>query len=436
MSYRLIKYDSAAESQLVTLPLSKSMATRVLTVSFLSGSSVDIKELPDCDDCRNLESALSMLREVLDKQNRCTHKSPVRINIGAGAAPFRFFLALTAVTSGIMVEIETDEQLRRRPVAPLIDALRSLGADIEYCDREGYPPLLVNGRKLEGGAVEIDGSVSSQFVSALMMVAPVCRRGLVIKLIGGIAISLPYIEMTAQVMRCFGIDPIVDSDSIVIKSGEYKAPTAFAIEPDWSAASYFYERALLGAPFPVRLKALTQPRYSMQGDAMCCSLYKYLGVDTVWNSDGTVTLTGVTAKIKALRDAGVTVELDLGNVPDLVPSLAVSLCGAGLPFRFTGIAHLRHKECDRLYALAEELGKMGYLVEAGADSLSWKGRRCPVADNEPVEVYGDHRMAMAFAPIACVRSWVSINSPEVVGKSFADFWQQIEACGLNTTSES
>ncbi|MDE5796148.1 MAG: hypothetical protein K2H75_03490, partial [Muribaculaceae bacterium] len=290
MSYRLIKYNSASEPRLVTLPLSKSVAARVLTVSFLSGSSVNIKDLPDCDDCRNLEKALSMLRESLDKQSVDIPKTPVKINIGAGAAPFRFFLALVAVTSGAVVEIETDEQLKRRPVAPLINALRSLGADIEYRDEEGYPPLVVKGCNLDGGTVEIDGSISSQFVSALMMIAPMCRHGLVIKLIGGVAVSLPYIEMTAQVMRCFGVDPVISSDSIAVKSGDYKAPESFVIEPDWSAASYFYERALLGAPSPVHLKALTHPRHSMQGDAMCCALYKYLCVDTVWNTDGTVTL--------------------------------------------------------------------------------------------------------------------------------------------------
>ncbi len=433
MSFRLIKYTSDAQSETVVLPLSKSIAARVLTVNFLSKSPVHIDELPDCDDCRNLEAALSVLRDALDKR---LENKPIKINIGAGAAPFRFFLALTAVTPGAVVEIETNEQLKRRPVAPLVDALLSLGADIKYHDESGYPPLIVHGHQLDGGVVEIDGSVSSQFVSALMMIAPLCKQGLVIKFAGGVAVSLPYIEMTAQIMRQFGIDPIITSDSVTVKSGVYKAPADLTIEPDWSAASYFYERALLGAPSPVRLKALARPQHSVQGDAMCCALYKYLGVETVWNSDGTVLLTGDPAKIKALRDAGVKIELDLANVPDLVPSLAVALCGAKLPFRFTGIAHLRHKECDRLFALSEELGKMGYLVEASSDSLSWKGRRCPTADNEPVEVYGDHRMAMAFAPMACVVPWVSINSPEVVGKSFPDFWQQIESVGLNTIDRS
>lgn len=436
MSFRLIKYDADTESRIAVLPLSKSVGARVLTVNFLSGSPANIEELPDCDDCRNLDAALSVLRDTRDKRECSVGKTPVRINIGAGAAPFRFFLALTAVTPGAVVEIETDEQLKRRPVAPLVEALLSLGADIKYQDENGYPPLIVHGRQLDGGTVDIDGSVSSQFVSALMMIAPLCRQGLVIKLAGGVAVSLPYIEMTAQVMRRFGVSPVVNSDSITIAPGVYTAPADFAIEPDWSAASYFYERALLGAPSPVCLKALARPHHSLQGDAMCCALYKYLGVETVWNPDGTVMLAGDIAKIKALREAGVIVELDLGNVPDLVPSLAVALCGAKLPFRFTGIAHLRHKECDRLFALSEELGKMGYLVEASSDTLSWTGRRCPTTDNEPVEVYGDHRMAMAFAPMACVVPWVSINSPEVVGKSFPDFWQQMESVGLNTVVRS
>ena len=432
MSYRLIKYYDSADPQPVVLPLSKSVAARVITVNFLSESPAVIEELPDCDDCRNLEAALGALRESLEKCGDGSADKPVRINIGSGAAPFRFFLAMTAAIPGTVVEIETTDQLRWRPVAPLVAALRSIGADIEYRDEEGYPPLVVKGRRLEGGSVEVDGSVSSQFVSALMMIAPVCTRGLIINLAGGVAVSLPYIEMTAQIMRRFGVNPVLTSHSVTVEAAEYKAPAVFAVEPDWSAASYFYERALLGAPSPVYLKALAQPLHSMQGDSMCCALYRYLGVETEWKPDGTVVLTGDPVKTKALRDSGVTVELDLGNVPDLVPSLAVTLCGIRLPFRFTGISHLRHKECDRLFALSEELGKMGYMVETDADTLSWNGRLCPAADNEPVEVYGDHRMAMAFAPLACVIPWVNISSPEVVGKSFADFWQQIESVGLKT----
>lgn len=434
MSYRTLRYLRPDTPGVVELPLSKSIASRVLVINALCAVPAYVAEWPDSDDCLRLREATDTLREALSQRGE-GDTACLRVNLGSGAAPFRFFTALVSALPGVEVEIDVSPQLAVRPVAPLLEALRAIGADITCVGRDGYAPLLVRGRELRGGEVEAGAGVSSQFVSALMMIGPLCREGVSIKTGSG-AVSLPYIEMTAQVMRLYGVSPSIGEGCVRVAAGRYKAPARLAVEPDWSAASYAYGLALLTAPDPVRVRSLTQPLHSAQGDSACAAIYRLLGVEGGWDPDGSVTLRGDRSRIEALRRSGTVVELDMRGVPDLVPALAVSLCGAGVPFRFTGVGHLRHKECDRLAALSEELSRMGWMVESGPDSLRWSGRRCPVADSEPVRVYGDHRMAMAMSLLACRLPWVSVSDPEVVAKSFPGFWDQMESAGLVTTEIS
>lgn len=419
MSSLTLRYDPRKPVGTVTLPLSKSMAARVAVVGWLAGTAAAVREWPDCDDVRHLLEALDTLNG----------KGFVRVDIGSGAAPMRFFMAVAAATEGVEVELDCSEQLRRRPIVPLVEALRSLGADIAYTGVQGYAPLLIRGRRLKGGSVEVPASVSSQFASALMMIGPVCRDGVEVKFAGR-PVSLPYIEMTAQVMRMYGINPVIESGCIRVAPGRYTAPDDVTVEPDWSAASYFYARALLGQG-DIKIERLVAPLHSIQGDAVCEPLFRCLGVATEWLPDGGAVLHPDLAKTDALRRNAVEIDLDMGAAPDLVPALATALCGAGIPYRLHGIAHLNHKECNRIAALSEELARMGWLVEPGPASLQWRGRRCPAADNDPVLTYGDHRMAMAFAPLACRAPWITIAQPEVVAKSFPGFWQEMEKTGIS-----
>lgn len=416
-----IQFREKAQREPIDLPLSKSIAARTLVCEALGRREISdslislLPLLPDCRDTRDLYRALAAVADA--------GPDFVKVDCGEGAATLRFFVAVAAATERLTVEVDCAEGLRRRPLKTLLDALRTLGADIEG---EGCP-LRIRGRRLRGGALTLDSSVSSQYASALMMIAPTMEKPLRIRFTGGKVVSFPYLEMTARVMARYGIAVDLSDDGFTVAPGEYLPSRQVDIEPDWSAASFFYEYALIrGEGSWVRIRRLVEPSESCQGDAACGRLFSEAGIET--RLDGG----GATLFCRKMGDVAVGEPLcfDLGDTPDLVPSIAVGLCLAGIPFRLSGVGHLKYKECDRSEALRRGLSVLGYHIICGEDVMEWRGERCELDPDGVIDVYGDHRMAMAFAMAAVRTGSVRLSDPQVVGKSFPNFWHEIEKIGL------
>lgn len=415
---RYILYAPDKIDAAVRLPASKSISNRALVMNALAGSKVMPDNLSDCDDTRVILDALRRMPETID--------------IGAAGTAMRFMTAYLAVTPGCHTLTGT-ERMKHRPIRALVDALRYIGADIAYEGEEGYPPLRINGRRLEGGRLEIPGDISSQYISALLMVGPVLECGLELRLTGEI-ISRPYIDLTLCMMRGFGADAEwTDVDTISVRPVPY-GPRPFFIENDWSAASYWYETLVLArdGESEVRLDGLTDG--SRQGDSAVKYLFSMLGVRTVFKTRERGVPTTVT--LKRVEPVPPRLDYDFVNQPDMVQTFVVCCALAGVPFRFTGLASLKIKETDRVEALKTEMRKLGYVVrETAAGELSWDGERCQQADDLVINTYEDHRMAMAFAPAAMVFPGLKIDEPQVVSKSYPHFWDELRRAGFTITEE-
>ena len=398
----------------INLPASKSICNRALIIQALAGSTMLPANLSDCDDTRVMAAALRDMPEVID--------------IGAAGTAMRFLAAYLSVGTGTHTLTGT-ERMRQRPIGVLVDALRQLGAHIEYLGTEGFPPLRVTGRPLAGGALEVAGDVSSQYISALLMIGPMLRQGLTLKLTGDI-VSRPYIDLTLWTMTGFGAQvEWSDVDTISVAPVPYRA-TTYAVENDWSAASYWYEVvALLNKPEArVVLPGLSDG--SRQGGSVTRYIGSLMGVKTTFD-----TLADGSQQV-VLASHGCTLprlDYDFVNSPDLVQTFVVACAAKGIPFHFTGLASLKIKETDRIEALKRELRKLGVLLTDRHDSeLIWDGERC-APTMEPIDTYQDHRMAMAFAPAALTLGPVTINHPEVVSKSYPHYWDDLRRAGFKIT---
>lgn len=404
--------ESGGQSAPVTLPGSKSMAARALILNALSDSQARLIGVPHCEDTDALRRAL----EAVSEDKTCT------LNVGGAGTAMRFITALAAATPDVHILLTGSERMTKRPVGPLVDALIQAGANITYQRHDGFPPMLIKGTELKGGSVEIRADVSSQFISALMMIAPAVDGGLSVRRKGARTVSRPYIDMTASMMRQYGAIVEINGTDIVIPAGKYVAPDEYVIEPDWSAASYFYEIAALLKGKEIVIENLLPPEKSLQGDARCQQLFTNLGVSTEYLPDGTA----------VLRGGGQTrmADEDLSQTPDLVPALAVAHCLCGVPFRFKGIDHLRLKESNRLDVIVAELHKLGYVASAYDDVLEWSGETCEANSDEPIRTHDDHRIAMAFAPAVYKFREIVILHEGVVDKSYPLYWSNIEKLGI------
>jgi 3-phosphoshikimate 1-carboxyvinyltransferase len=343
-----------------------------------------------------------------------------KIDIGAAGTSMRFLTAFLAGMEGEW-EITGSERMQNRPIRLLVDALNSLGADITYLEQEGFPPLKIRGKKLRGGSISIDGGISSQYLSALMMAAPAMENGLTLT-IEGTLISKPYFLMTLDMMRLWGADSTWDGTTFVIKPQPY-VQIPFTVESDWSGASYWYEMLSLAEEGSVFLKGLY--RESLQGDSKVAEWFEKLGVHTEYLMDG-VRLTKTDVSLKKF-------EADLSDQPDLAQTLAMTCALNALPFRLTGLQSLKIKETDRLKALVDESAKLGFVFVASEDSiLEWTGEICTMFA-VPIETYEDHRMAMAFAPAALAYGIILIKDPEVVSKSYPNFWNDLRSAQFHIT---
>ena len=395
----------------VELPASKSLSNRALAIGALSGIDPGLVEnLSDCDDTR-------VMRQWLAEQ-------PAVVDIGAAGTAMRFSTALLAVTPGERV-ITGSERMQHRPIRILVDALRQLGASIRYEGAEGFPPLRIAGRPLGGGQLSLPGSVSSQFISALLMIGPTMAGGLTLTLTGDI-VSRPYIDMTLGLMQAFGASARWEGDRVISVLPRPYQQRPWRVENDWSAASYWYEMMALtdDAQAEIVLPGLLED--SLQGDSRVRALFEPLGVRTAFEPRG-VRLT------KAQPTAG-ALEWDLVDCPDLAQTLVVTACMRGLPFRFTGLQSLRIKETDRLAALRAEMAKLGFLLrEENGQALAWDGATSPTAadDIACIATYDDHRMALSFAPCALQRRAIRIEDPHVVSKSYPQFWVHLAQVGFS-----
>ena len=410
MDFRILPPDGILEAS-ASLPLSKSINARAIVMAHIARSS---EEPVACDDTRTLASILGAA------------KLEGTVDVGPAGTAMRFLTALAAASPGCVCTITGSDRMCRRPIAPLVDALRRLGADIKYEGTEGYPPLHIEGRRLSGGTIDIDASVSSQFISALMMVTPLMEAPLEIELKGN-AGSLPYIKMTAEMMRRRGVNVDVEPLRIHVDNTPYRAPHADDAEPDWSAAAFWYEIAALSAGW-VTLTGMREN--SIQGDSAQAALFEKLGVTTEFTDDG--------AELSATPELFNSLDADMSGMPDAVPALAVTACMVGVPFRFSGVGALHHKECDRLEALVNELAKLGFPleIEAYGTVLSWDGRRLPVRELPVFDTYKDHRMAMALAPTAIFVPGIVVRDADVVGKSYPDFWKHLQEAGFTLLDPS
>ena len=407
-----MKYRITAPALLkasVKLPASKSICNRALILNALSYSPYDIQNLSDCDDTEVMVKALNSNERDFD--------------IKAAGTAMRF---LTAFLSKVVGEwtITGTERMKNRPIKILVDALNALGATIEYMEKEGYPPLRIFGSALQGGEISLAGGVSSQYISALLMIAPLMENGLTLHLEGNI-ISMPYINLTLQLMAQYGVKAEWNGSTIKVRPQEYN-PIPFTVESDWSAASYWYAMMALSRNAEIELLGLF--KNSLQGDSAGAKLFAQLGVGTTFTERGVL-----------LRRNGNSVKklnYNFVNEPDLAQTFVVACVLMNTPFRFTGLQSLKIKETDRIEALKTELRKLGYLLTDSNDSiLEWNGERCEPEEHPVIATYEDHRMAMAFAPAALVRpEGIEIANPEVVSKSYPHFWEDLKAAGYSITS--
>ena len=385
----------------IQLPASKSISNRVLMLNALAYSPYNVENLADCDDTNVMLQALS--------------SNDRNFNIGAAGTAMRFLTAFLAKIVGEWT-ITGTERMQNRPIRLLVDALNSLGARIEYIDKEGYPPLRIFGSSLHGGEISLAGNVSSQYISALLMVAPLMENGLTLHLEGTI-ISKPYIRLTIALMKQYGVEVLWHDNVIRILPQSY-IPIRFSVESDWSAASYWYEMmALAKEGSRILLKGLS--KNSLQGDAVCAKLFQQLGVSTNFTAEGAV-LKKSKLQVSKLRH-------DFVSEPDLAQTFAVTCLALNCPFRFSGLQSLRIKETDRIAALQTEAVKLGFVLNVVGDKvIEWYGERCDSAANPVIDTYEDHRMAMAFAPLSFVcKGGLSIANPQVVSKSYPTYWETL-----------
>jgi len=394
-----LNYTSSKVEGSVAISGSKSESNRLLILKNLH-PNLQLKNLSDSDDTIHLQEALASDDDVID--------------IGHAGTAMRFLTAYYAVNEGRKVVLTGSERMQNRPVKILVEALRMLGADIEYVKKEGYPPLRIKGKKLTKSKVSIQGNISSQYISALLLIASSLENGLEIELLGEIT-SVPYIKMTLTLLDQLGISQSWIGNSIKIEPIKSIDNKIITVESDWSSASYFYSLVAISENGKVILSSYKKD--SLQGDSSLIDIYKHFGVKTEFIGD-TIHLSKQNIDVKPLT-------LDLRNSPDLAQTIVVTCFALGISCDISGLHTLKIKETDRLVALQNELEKLGSNVQITDKSLHLKTSN-KINKNIAIDTYQDHQMAMAFAPLA-LKVPIVINEAEVVSKSFTSFWEDLKS---------
>jgi 3-phosphoshikimate 1-carboxyvinyltransferase len=402
----------------INLPASKSISNRLLVIHFLMNKSFKIENLSNCNDTVDLINALHQIETKNNLENKVT------VDVGEAGTSYRFLTALLATLPGDY-ELRGTKKLMQRPMGELIEALKQLGAQISTNDNTGNGPLFITGKTLQGGSIAIDASTSSQFITALMLVAPYFKEGLTIDLKGKV-VSLTYIKMTLGLMRAFGAEVHFNDNLIQILHQPYHTSVeTFTVEADWTAASYWYAFAAISKECNIVLNGLNEQ--SLQGDGILAHLFNIYGIQSQFNTIG-VTLS-------KLKGSGFIHVFDFVDNPDLVQTFAFLNTGLGLPLQVNNASNLVHKETDRITALANEIKKIGGLLTViEGDDFNIESNKPELSEKAIFKTYHDHRMAMSAAILAMVFSKITIESEEVVSKSYPDFWEHLSQAGFEISS--
>jgi len=398
----------------ILLPGSKSISNRVLIIEKLTGKKIRKQNLSTAQDTVELQKALQ--------------SESAEVPAVDGGTSFRFLTSLLSYLSGEWL-LKAGSSMSKRPVTELVNALRFFGAKVTYEKKEGFPPLKITGGTLKGGKLRIKSDVSSQFISSLLLVGPYLSKGLELTLEGE-TVSSSYIDMTIRLMNYFGVTVEQNNNKLIVLKGNYKA-RAIHIESDWSAASYWYELACLSEQANITLCDLSKE--SFQGDAVVESMFQSMQVISTFKSKN-VQLTKLSEQQLSLFETSSEdiqhrrFSFNLSSTPDLFPALVVTCAAKGWESCFTGIAHLKYKESNRLKVFQKELKKMGVTLEEKKNSYFLKGKI--KQGNYSVNTYNDHRIAMAFAPLAVTLGSITIQNPEVVNKSYPGYWNEIKKLGI------
>lgn len=398
----------------VLMPGSKSISNRVLMIRALSQLPFSINNLSDSDDTSYLQTALHAIESA----------NSTLIDIGHAGTDMRFLTAYLSIREGYY-ELTGSERMQQRPMKELVEVLKNLGADILYKHQEGFPPLLINGKGLKGGKAVIKGNVSSQFISALLLVAPYFESGLELTIQNDV-VSKPYVELTIGIMRGFGAQVSWKEDCITVMPVPYNyAKTTYHVESDWSAASYYYGLVAL-SPVNTRLILKGLFKDSLQADAVCSTIYKGFGIETQFNQQEVVISKTANGMVSPF-------EYDFVNCPDIAQTLACTCLGLQIPFYMTGLQTLKLKETDRILAIQEEFKKMNVEVQVSDAAIHYKGDPYRLSHRIlAISTYNDHRMAMSFAQLAVLMDEVEIEDAEVVSKSYPLFWQDLKQIGIHS----
>ncbi len=390
-----------------SLPASKSLSNRALIIRALCEERFKIRNLSTSDDTEVLKPALNNLSTEI-------------IDIGAAGTAMRFLTAFLSQIPGERI-LTGGERMKQRPIHELVNILRELGAKIEYIENEGYPPLKITGSNLKAKPISIKGNISSQYISALIMIAPYLEGEFNLTIEDKI-LSKDYIRMTIKLMHGFGVECEWIGNNIKVNKGIYK-PKEIIIEADWSSASYWFEIVSLSENSMIELTGLKKD--SLQGDSVLTDIFKEIGVDSAFTNFG--------LRIKNIPTICTFFEYDFTDCPDLAQTLAVTLVAKNIPFKLTGLDNLSIKETDRIKALVVEFEKLGIHIQSEANyTISWLGNeKIQVPENHIVETYEDHRMALAFAPLCIITKQLKIKNPEVVSKSYPDYWDHLKDAGFN-----
>ncbi|WP_207428703.1 3-phosphoshikimate 1-carboxyvinyltransferase [Pedobacter sp. SYSU D00535] len=398
----------------IQLTGSKSESNRALILNALSSGKVEVRNLSSADDTVTLDG---ILRNLATGKTSETSETPV-VNIGPAGTAMRFLTAYFAVT-GQEVIITGTERMKQRPIGILVDALRTLGAEIEYVEKEGYPPLKFQSNFQQATKqVDIKGNISSQFITALLLVAASLPQGLDLNIVGDLT-SRPYVEMTLAMLEEAGVSHKWDGNTISIPPQPFK-DSAITIEPDWSAASYWYAIAALSDESSITLPFLKEN--SLQGDSRISSIMESFGIVTKFTETGLE----LTKNCNELQGRF----FDLKDCPDLAQTVIVVSAALGHNATFTGLETLKIKETDRVAALQNELAKIGIVLREDNELYHLDCSNLHFPDKITIRTYEDHRMAMAFAPLALKINQLEIEEPEVVGKSYPSFWEDLKKAGF------
>ncbi len=403
----------------IRLSGSKSITNRLLILKDVLELDLSLENISTSEDTQHLQKALEKIK----------NKTHAIIDVGSAGTDMRFLTAYLACKEGEWTLTGSD-RMKQRPIGELVNALQSIGADISYLEKDTFPPLKIKGKKLKGGKIEIDGSISSQFISALLLISAKFENGLELILKNDI-VSWPYILMTLDLLSEFSIKASTVLNTIKISSSStlHLPSSIYYIESDWSAASYWYSLIALSKNATITLRGLKKS--SSQGDSVLQNMYKELGVTSEFKNE----------LLMLAKNSTPTKNFayDFTNCPDLAQTLAVTCFGLGIKAELTGLKTLKIKETDRILALKTELEKFGAIISITENSIHINDKRLKTQDvlstidDRPltIETYNDHRMAMSFAPLALVFGALSIQDPGVVSKSYPLFWEDLKSVGFS-----